>query len=59
MGFLFLFSVKEETRSSFEKRGVDSQGKSRETLNRVWKIEEWMSEGNLEGVACGLKTVSL
>ena len=53
MGFLSLFSVKEETRLSFEKRGVDSHGKSREALKRVWKIEEWMSEGNLEGVACG------
>ena len=48
MGFLFLFSVKEETRPSFEKRGVDSHRKSREALKRVWKIE-----GNLEGVACG------
>ena len=53
VGFIFLFSVKEETRPSFEKSDVDLHGKSREALKRVWKIEEWMSEGNLEGVACG------
>lgn len=51
--------MKEETRSSFEKEVWTLKGKVEKLLNRVWKIEEWMSEGNLEGVACGLKTVSL